>query len=54
MFDTTTKQNFTFKCEDCGLIVAVPFEEEEDLKDIQENKLFLECLCKGKCKVLRN
>lgn len=53
MFDTT-KRKFLFRCEDCGLVVAVDFEEEKDLQDLQDNKIVLECPCQGKCKVLRD
>lgn len=53
MFDPT-KRKFLFRCEDCGLVIAVDFEEEDDLKDVQEDKIVLECPCEGKCKVLRD
>jgi hypothetical protein len=53
MFDPA-KRKFLFRCEDCGLIVSVDFEEEKDLQDLQDNKIVLECPCEGKCKVLRD
>jgi hypothetical protein len=53
MFDPT-KRKFLFRCEDCGLIVAIDFEDEEDLLDVQDDKITLECPCEGKCKVLRD
>ena len=54
MFDVLTKRKFLFKCDDCGVIISFDFQEESDLKDIQEDKLILECGCQGKCKVLRD
>lgn len=54
MFEDTTKTKFLFKCEDCGMIVSVDLEEEEDIKDAQEDKMVLSCPCGGKSKVLRN
>ena len=53
MFDPTKRQ-FLFRCETCGMIIAVEFEEENDLQDIQDDKVILECICQGKCKVLRD
>ena len=53
MFDDK-KQKFLFKCEDCQLILSVDFEDPEDLEDVQEDKIVLECPCDGKCKVLRD
>ena len=54
MFEDTTKTKFLFKCEDCGMIVSVDLEEEEDIKDAQEDKMMLSCPCGGKSKVLHN
>ena len=48
------KRNFLFKCKDCFMIFFVDFEEEEDLKKVQEDKMILECPCGGECKVLRD
>jgi hypothetical protein len=48
------KRKFLFKCEDCAMILSVDFESEEDLKDIQDDKIELECPCEGKCRVLRD
>ena len=48
------KRKFLFKCESCGTILLTEFEEEQDFKDIQENKLYLECPCSGRCEVLRD
>lgn len=53
MFDPT-KRHFLFKCEDCDLIVAVDLETEEDLLDVQEDKISLRCPCDGECRVLRD
>lgn len=51
---TTTKRKFLFKCEDCEMLLSVEFEEEEDLKKVQNDEMLLECPCEGVCKVLRN
>lgn len=51
MFDD--KRKFLFKCEDCETILSVEFEDE-DIKKVQEDKMFLECPCGGQCKVLRD
>jgi hypothetical protein len=53
MFDPTVRK-FLFRCEDCGLIVLVDFDDELDLQDVQEDKIILECHCNGKYKVLRD
>jgi len=48
------KRSFLFKCEDCGMILSVSFEEEEDLQKVQDSKMILQCPCEGHCKVLRD
>lgn len=48
------KRKFLFRCEECLLIISVELEDPEDLEDVQENKIELECPCEFKCKVLRN
>jgi Fe2+ or Zn2+ uptake regulation protein len=54
MFDTNDKQFFLFKCEECGMIVSVDLEEEEDIAEANDDKMELACLCGGKSKILRN
>jgi len=54
MFTKDTVRKFLFKCEDCGMILSVDFEDEEDLIKVQEDLLILECPCGGKSKVLRD
>jgi hypothetical protein len=49
-----SKRKFLFRCEDCNMIVSVEFEDEDDLADIQEDKIVLDCPCQGRCKVLRD
>jgi len=49
-----TKRKFLFKCEECAMILSVEFEEPEDLKNVQDDKVELECPCGGLCKVLRD
>lgn len=41
-------------CEDCHLILQIEFEEEKDFEEISEDKILLECTCKGYCFVLRD
>jgi hypothetical protein len=48
------KRKFLFKCDECAMILSVEFEEEEDLKKIQDDEMVLECPCEGRCKVLRD
>jgi hypothetical protein len=45
---------FLFKCEDCNTILSADFEKQEDIDNINENKVELTCPCEGRCKVLRN
>ena len=47
-------RKFLFKCDACQMILSIEFEDEEDLKDVQDNKIELECVCSGKAKVLRD
>ncbi len=51
---TNSRREFLFKCEDCAMILNVPFEDEEDLQKVYDNKMILECPCGGQCKVLRD
>jgi len=48
------KRKFLFKCDDCESISNIEFETEEDLKEIDEDKMLLECSCGGISYVLRN
>lgn len=48
------KRSFLFRCESCQVILLMDFQSKEDLEDIQEDKIYLECPCKHKCYVLRN
>lgn len=52
MFIKTRK--FLFKCEECKIILSAEFDDEDDIKKVQENKVDLECPCGGYCKVLRD
>lgn len=53
MFDDK-KQKFLFKCDDCSMIVSIELEEEDELEQVHDNKLILECPCGGKSHVLRD
>ena len=53
MFDEK-KHKFLFKCQDCGMIVAVELEDEQDIENAYKDEFCLECVCEGKSKPLRN
>jgi len=50
----TRTRKFLFKCEECEVILSVEFDDEDDIKKVQEDKVDLECPCGGYCKVLRD
>ena len=53
MFSISRK--FLFRCDHCEMILSVEFQDEEDLQNIQEDKMVLECPCEeGHCFVLRD
>lgn len=55
MFTDSNKRKFLFKCSDCEMIISANFDDEDDIKDIEEDKMTLECVtCGGKCHVLRD
>lgn len=49
-----TKRKFLFKCEECEMIIVISIDDPDDLQDIQDDKMFLECPCGAYCKVLRD
>lgn len=53
MLSETTRK-FLFKCEDCAMIISAGFDDPEDLENIQEDKIHLECPCGSHCHVLRD
>ena len=52
MFGKNVK--FLFKCDTCEMIVAIEFEEPEDLEKVRDDKVQLECPCGGMCLILRD
>ena len=52
MLDKTRR--FLFRCEACEAILSAEFEEKEDIQNVQDNKVLLECQCGGFCTVLRD
>lgn len=48
------KIRFTFRCVDCQVIISSEFDDEEDIEDVRNDKLYLECSCGGKCPLLRD
>ncbi len=53
MFDEY-KRKFLFRCEDCKMIISIDLEEEQDLEEVVEGRLVLDCPCGGRSFVLRN
>lgn len=53
MFDSKARK-FTFRCDSCKEITISEFEEESDIEDIIDDKLYIECPCGGKGKLLRD
>lgn len=45
---------FTFRCNDCKLLLSSEFEDEKDIEDIKDDLLWLECPCGGKAMLLRD
>lgn len=53
MYDAK-KIRFTFRCLDCKMIISSEFDDEDDIEDVRDDKLYLECPCSGKCHLLRD
>lgn len=53
MFNNNVRK-FNFRCEDCKTVYSATFEEKDDIDDIIDNKLNLECPCGGKAVPLRD
>jgi hypothetical protein len=53
MYDAK-KIRFTFRCKDCKMIISSEFDDEDDIEDVRDDKLYLECPCGGKCSLLRD
>jgi Zn finger protein HypA/HybF involved in hydrogenase expression len=48
-------QKFLFRCDECECIFSVPFETEQDIQDVHDNLMILECgVCGGKAIPLRD
>jgi len=47
-FMTDEKRKFLYRCDDCQMIVALEFSDSEDIEDIMNEKMILECVCQGK------
>lgn len=52
LFDQS--KHVLFKCDSCGVIVSVDFEDQDDIDKLNENKIVLECPCGGESTILRN
>lgn len=52
MKQNVSVNKFLFRCEECNLILSAEFEEEEDLKDVREDQIVLDCECGGKAHYL--
>jgi hypothetical protein len=54
MFSDPKKVKFLFKCQGCQMILSVDLETEEDLKQVRDGEMILECACKSLLTVLRD
>lgn len=54
MFTSTSKRKFLFKCDECNKILDLEFEEAEDIRAIEEDKMHVECECEGQASLLRD
>jgi RNase P subunit RPR2 len=48
------RRKFLFRCEECKTILSVEFDDEEDIKNVEEDKVVLECPCGAHCRLLRD
>lgn len=48
------KQKFLFKCDTCNIILTMEFDSPKEINDVHEDKILLECPCKGMCFPLRS
>lgn len=48
------KQKHLFKCDTCATILLLQLEDPEEIQDVREDKILLECPCGGICLPLRN
>lgn len=47
-------RQYIFKCDQCGTIIHLDFEDPKDIEDVDEDKVLLDCPCGGYYFVLRN
>lgn len=47
-------RTFTFRCKKCGTILESDFENKEDIEDVVDDLLWLECPCGEKSTLLRS
>lgn len=45
-------RTFLFKCFKCESILAVDFDDKEEIKKVQQKKAIVDCPCGHKCYVL--
>lgn len=45
-------RKFLFKCDKCGKIIEVEFDEKKDIEKVQGLEVEAECDCGGICDVL--
>ncbi len=50
----SNKQDFLFKCITCETILSVALSNEDDIEDVMNDKLSMDCPCGSFCKVLYN
>lgn len=50
------KHKVLFRCLDCLMILSIEFDKEDldNLENLKDNKMELECACGGICEILRD
>jgi hypothetical protein len=47
-------REFLFRCEKCSLILSAEFSDKEDIEEIEEDNVELDCPCGSVCRILRD
>ncbi len=50
----TIKRKFLYQCDSCRKVIELEFDNDKDIEDALEDKMYVECHCKGICLVLRD
>jgi len=46
------KFHLLMMCVSCNMILSISLDDKDDIKDLMEGELELECPCSGRCKLL--